>query len=252
MLRLKGVLLACCHVTTVPAIFNDWQRRLRSKPELLAGRSPAFALRDEALASLYPRGAPNWLWNRLRFHFRARRFRAETRLWLEWLAEPDLRPLWQARPRLMLKVHRPYLRNDWNGFDRLKALIAHYHVLRELFSPGRRRQIFQQGLTLLQIDAEGPNPFSFSGLVVNLAYLDQFEKEGELTLQVRDSASGLGLAQLSFCFGLENGRRVIRIGGIQAKGDPRTRELINAAAKLCHGLRPKALAVWCLRELARD
>ena len=57
------------------------------------------------------------------------------------------------------------------------------------------------------------------------------------------------LAGLTFCLLDEGRRRIGWIGGIQASADPRTRELIAGVAKQMHGLRPKALALWGLRQL---
>jgi len=208
-----------------------------------------------AALAMYPPGSKDCRWHRGKFLLRGLAHRRETQAWLERLAQPDLRPLWQSRPRLALKLQRGYLQKEWDVPHRLRALTGHYEVLPECISARGRQQIFSGGLRLLDLSGSTASPagvpeFPGHKLEISLLYQDQFEKEGELTLAVADAATGLALANLSFCLAVENGRRVIWIGGIQAKGDPRTRALIRDAAKSCHGLRPKALAVWCLRELA--
>jgi uncharacterized protein VirK/YbjX len=108
-------------------------------------------------------------------------------------------------------------------------------------------RIYRGGLTVIRIEAAG------SGRIVDLrlVYADQFEKEGELTLTVVDAAAGLELATLTFCIAGTGGERAIWIGGLQANPAAQTRVLINEVAKEMHGLRPKALALWALRQLAR-
>ncbi len=209
-----------------------------------------------AAFAMYPPGSKGCRWHRGKFLLRGLVNWRDTEAWLERLSQSDLRPLWQLRPRLALKLQRGYLQKGWSARHCRQALVQHYEILSECVSALDCRQIFNGGLGLLKLSGKsfpppGARNFLPAGLEINLTYQDQFEKEGELTLAVVDSASGLALANLTFCLSRENGRRVIWIGGIQAKGDPRTRELIHDAAKYCHGLRPKALAVWCLRELAQ-
>lgn len=72
----------------------------------------------------------------------------------------------------------------------------------------------------------------------------------KLTLEVRDSDSGLTLSALALELVPDGGRMGLFITGLQSAFDPRTRGLIRAATRELHGLRPKALAFWCVQQLA--
>ena len=124
--------------------------------------------------------------------------------------------------------------------------MGHYDALARFFAPAARAAIYHEGLDLVRLTGSAPG----RKLDVRLVYRDQFEKEGELTLVIVDVATGLTLAGLTFSVVFNAGQRIVIIGGLQANPDPRMRDLIHDAAKDYHGLRPKALALWCLQELA--
>ena len=182
----------------------------------------------------------------LKFYLRAVRQPRLTHAWLARLVQPDIAPLWAAHPRLATKLQRPYLCCAWSPLERFGALMGHYQALTRCFAPAARVAIYQEGLPLLRLI----HPDSDRQLEVRLAYHDQFEKEGELTLVIQDVGTGLTLAGLTFSLVSHAGQRVLIIGGLQASPDPRMRDIIHAVAKEHHGLRPKALALWCLQELA--
>ena len=71
-----------------------------------------------------------------------------------------------------------------------------------------------------------------------------------MTLALRDIETGVMLAGMTFCLAQNGDDRIAIIGGMQAGGDPRTRDLIHDATKALFGMRPKALLVWCLQQLA--
>jgi uncharacterized protein VirK/YbjX len=208
-----------------------------------AGRPPSLL---QAAALGHPRGTPRWPQLRAKFLLRAAWQRRSTRAWLGRLAQPDARALLAARPRLSAKLQRPYVRRDWDVASRLAALTSHYDGLAELFSAGARALVYGDGLTLLRMNAGTAG----RSLELKLAYRDQFEKEGELTLLLEDVASGLTLAGTTFGLFREHGERVVWIGGLQASPDPRMRGLIHDVTKELHGMRPKAFVIWCLRQLA--
>jgi uncharacterized protein VirK/YbjX len=191
-------------------------------------------------------GTSGQLRKRAKFFLRALSQPQLTRAWLARLVQPDLAPLWTLRPRLALKLQRPYLCCAWGGPERFAALIGHYDALPRLFSAGACAAIFRDGLDVVRL----VNPASGLRLDVRLFYHDKFEKEGELTLAINHAETGLALAGITFSLVRNAGQRMAIIGGLQASNDPRMRSLIHDAAKDLHGLRPKALALWCLRQLA--
>lgn len=192
----------------------------------------------------WPAGRRRWRERRAKFLLRALGRRSETRAWLSRLARPDAAPLWRVRPRLAQKLQRPYLRCHWTTGTRLEVLRSHYDLLRDLFSADARAGIYSEGVKLVRLGTA-----SGRLLDLKLLYRDQFEKEGELTIAIEDAETTLLLASLTFCLTEGAEGRTAWIGGLQASPDSRTRELIQAVTKEVHGLRPKALALWALRQL---
>ncbi|HWZ94528.1 MAG TPA: DUF535 family protein [Opitutaceae bacterium] len=200
-----------------------------------------------ASAQLHRTHAPNGLRHRLKFFVRAWRQPRLTSAWLARLAQADLAPLWMARPRLATKLQRPYVHCEWRVLERFGALMGHYDILSRIFSANVRQAIYcDKGIKIIRL----ANPTSGRQLDLRLFYHDQFEKEGELTLAICDVATELTLAGITFCLAQPAHHRTIIIGGLQASPDPHTHALIHDVTKEMHGLRPKALALWCLQQLA--
>jgi uncharacterized protein VirK/YbjX len=184
---------------------------------------------------------------RTRFLVRALSQPVLTRTWLARLVQPDVAPLWAARPRLAQKLQRPYVCCAWNSHMRLAALLKHYDFLCSIFAPEVRKAIYGDGVDLLRI----AHPETGSKWDIQMFYHDRFEREGEITLAIRDVGTGVMLAGLTFCLAQNTGDRIAIIGGMQAGSDPRTLDLIRDATKGFFGMRPKALLVWCLQQLAQ-
>jgi uncharacterized protein VirK/YbjX len=200
-----------------------------------------------ASARIHRAHAPYGLRKRLKFLARAWKQPRLTSAWLARLAQADLAPLWMARPRLATKLQRPYVHCEWRVLERFGALMGHYDILPRIFSASVRQAIYgEEGIAIIRL----ANPTSGRQLDVRLFYHDQFEKEGELTLGIYDVDTKLTLAGITFCLAQPAHQRTIIIGGLQASPDPRTQALIHDVSKEMHGLRPKALALWCLQQLA--
>jgi len=200
-----------------------------------------------ASARIHRAQAPYGLRKRIKFFVRAWKQPRLTSAWLARLAQADLAPLWMARPRLATKLQRPYVHCEWRVIERFAALMGHYDILPRIFSADMRQAIYGgNGVAIIRL----ANPASGRQLDVRLFYHDKFEKEGELTLAICESASGLRLAGLTFCLAQPVHQRTMIIGGLQASRDPQTQVLIHDVSKEMHGLRPKALALWCLQQLA--
>ncbi len=185
-------------------------------------------------------------WHAAKFIFRGLTQPRLTTAWLARLEQPDLVILSTARPRLSTKLQRPYVSSAWSGAVKCAALLGHYDSLTQVLGPAARLAIYRDGLSLLRLQ-HGARACATE---LRLAYLDQFEKEGELTLGLHDVDTGLLLAGITFCLPVSQGERLVVIGGLQANPDPRTRGLIHDFAKDFHGMRPKALVLWCLQEIA--
>lgn len=161
-----------------------------------------------AAARAYPTNIPGWARKRLKFLARAWMHPSHTRTWLARLTQPDISELWALRPRLAIKLYRPYLSCDWDVPERCAAILNHYNLLPRLIASTVLPAIYKNGIHLLRIHHSD----SSLQLNVRLFYRDQFEKEEKLTLAVEDAASGLMLAGLSFSLIEFAGRRTLIIG----------------------------------------
>jgi len=186
-------------------------------------------------------------WQRAKFKARAYWQATSTKAYLQCLASPFVSPLWSQRPRLAMKLQRPYVHARWTVADRLAALSAHYEALASLVSRPKALALYRDGLTLVRLQGETKG----RSYAVRLAYQNEFEAAGELTLSVVDVETGTALANLTFTLVDQANVRTLCIGGIQAGTEPWSRALVQTAGKELFGLRPKALALWCVRHLAR-
>ena len=216
----------------------------------LAGRLGWFDLPDillESAARLYSGYPFMGIGHRLKFFLRAL---TTPRLTLDWFAlwqSPQLVPLLESHPRVLTKLQRPYLYNGLRAKGRCEILRQHYVFILEFFPPEAIRRIFtHEGVKLVEIPEMEVGRFS-----VRLFYGNQFEKEGELSLVIYDDdREGLVFA-LSFCVTSDqSGRRIIFIGGLQGCQLSKNGERVVAMTRGMHGLRPKALLLYTLQQLA--
>lgn len=211
----------------------------------IAGENAGSFLR--AAARVHPEPESGWRRNRLKFLLRALLHPLLTRRWLTRLDQPDTAFLLSLRPRLAEKLQRPYLCHGWTPSQRLAALCWHYGLLGRLMAPTASAAVLSGGLTLLRLQILD----TALALDLRLAYQDQFEKEGDLSLLVEDPATGIALAGITFSLLQVAGRRAFLLGGVQGSPDPIARDKIRAVARAVCGLRAKALALDCVRTLAR-
>lgn len=200
----------------------------------------------EASARSYTHGGRRWLRNSTKFFLRSLRHPVLTREWLDTLFRPSLEPLWRQRPRMAQKLQRPYLACDLASEQKLAYLKFHYTALTRLLSGEALCSVYKDQLPVLNLRNESTR----REIALRLCYRDQFEMEGDMTLCICDLSTGLTLATLSFSLCLHEGKRTLFIGGVQATQDVRIRENIHDVAKELYGLRPKALALWCLQRFA--
>jgi hypothetical protein len=124
--------------------------------------------------------------------------------------------------------------------------LCHRDILARLFAPAVREAVCGEGVAVVRL----VSPASRRRLDLQLSCHDRIERDGELTLAVRDVDTGLILAGLTFCLVQNAGERIAIIAGVPAANDPRMRCLIRDVAKDLFGLRPKAFVLWCLQQLA--
>ncbi|WP_157869592.1 VirK/YbjX family protein [Thiomonas arsenitoxydans] len=157
-----------------------------------------------------------------------------------------LRDIVQAYPRLYEKVYRPYLVCGLSPRQRARLICGHYQLACDYLSDAQLRAIHQhQGLNLCTV-AAGAQPYT-----TRLRYVDQFEKEGEWTLELL-CPLGKRVYCASFSLIGQNSHDLgVVIGCLQGPSlqTEEGREQIKHLTKTLHGLRPKALMIILVQLL---
>jgi len=150
------------------------------------------------------------------------------------------------RPKLIQKLQRPYLTRMLRTAQRREMLEHHYLFVLGQVSPGLLREIYESaGKTQADLPAEGNDRYE---LRLKPSWMD---KEGELALVLCHQESGDILFSLTFSVIRGSaGRHEMVIGGLQGNKGMNDREHIVALTRHWHGLRPKALLLFALQQLA--
>ena len=170
-----------------------------------------------------------------------------TQSWFELWQLPKLAPLVKFRPRVLLKLQRSYAQQGLDVKQRWSLLEQHYAFATRRLSAGALRDIFTgTGVQLATLPAMEAGEFS-----VRLLYDNLFEKEGELSIVLFEEKIQRPLFALSFCISSCQWKsREIFIGGLQGYKSVNSREYVVAITREMHGLRPKALLLFALQQLA--
>lgn len=163
------------------------------------------------------------------------------------LQSPKLSLAAKTHPRILSKLQRPYLHRKLAPRQRLEALQHHYRFIDQHFTRAMLAETFaRQGFLIAAFELADVGRFG-----LRLVYRDEFEKEGELSLVFCDEASGAMLFTLTFCVVAgESGASEIFVGGLQGCKVVNERERVVTVTRAMHGLRPKALLVFALQQLA--
>jgi uncharacterized protein VirK/YbjX len=156
----------------------------------------------------------------------------------------------RSNPRIYEKIYRAYLFNGATMNDRLRILKSNYKYISDVFSVSLIHAIFvSRDFTLCSISL----PHNDDKIVARLAYLQRFEKEGELTLCLQDN-NGNRLYSVSFTFLVSNGRPMALIGCVIGMSPAKSGnwEVIKYLTKRMHGMRPKNLLIYLLQVLCRE
>ncbi len=195
---------------------------------------------------VYPGSEPGFANRRMKYVARGL---AQSRLSREWFAllqRPELAIVARHHPYIYCKLQRPYLNRKLDARQRLETLQRHYQFVAARFSRAEMEGVYASpGLILAKISLEDVGRFA-----VNLCY-GRHEKEGDLLLNLVNLDSGRALFEMSFCvtqFDAHGGE--IFVGGLQGNKSANDREAIVALTRAMHGLRPKALLVFALQQLA--
>lgn len=170
-----------------------------------------------------------------------------TREWFRLLQTPGLAPIARAHPHIRSKLQRAYLTRALGPKERLAALKCHYAFVLERFPQAMLRQVYQpQGFLLASLPFEEVGRFS-----LRLAYCHSLGKEGDLTIRFEDEDSHRPIYSLTFSVTVnEPEHREAIIGGLQGYTRGEDNERVVALTRRMHGLRPKALVLFTLQQLA--
>jgi uncharacterized protein VirK/YbjX len=196
---------------------------------------------------VHPAQFPRPFFNRAKYCLRGLASARDTKAWFALLRTPKLAVIAQNHPYVYCKLQRPYLNRTLDTRQRLETLQHHYRFVSERFSAAMMHQVYasSSGLTLAMIDLEEVGKFA---LVLDYGW---HEKEGDLTISLKDDRSGELLFTLSFCISnSDNGGQEIFIGGLQGNRKTHDKELTIAMTRGLFGMRPKALVFFALQQLA--
>jgi uncharacterized protein VirK/YbjX len=170
-----------------------------------------------------------------------------TRKWFFLLQRRELSAVVRTHPHVLSKLQRPYLHRALGPASRLKALQNHYAFVARHLSGEMVREVYSPaGFPLATIDLEAAGQVH-----LRLVYRHSSGKEGDLTILIEDGTSRSPIYSLTFSIAVDDGnRREIFVGGIQGFSRAHDEGRVVAVTRAMHGLRPKALAVFTLRQLA--
>lgn len=182
---------------------------------------------------------------RIKYCLRGLAFASSTQEWFDLLETPELAVIVKNQPRLFHKLQRPYLNRTLSTRQRLEALKQHYRFVTRCFSTPAITSVYATpGLLLATLALEEVGHFE---LLLSCSHV---EKEGELSIGLVNKSSGKPLFRLSFSVWKDGpDGREIYIGGLQGHKTA-TREMVVAITRGLYGLRPKALLVFALQQLA--
>jgi len=168
--------------------------------------------------------------------------------WIDFLRQDDdLFELLKKRPRLVMKLYRPYLFHPISTQQCLQQLMAHYSLQKQLMHSHLYRRLFNsESIMLASFTGKNGEIFSFT-----LSLFQDFDREGELQLKFLDGGEQ-DLALATFSFGGTQSAPYVFIGGIQGghREDSCGDDFIKRASKACHGMFPKKLALEMVMEIA--
>jgi uncharacterized protein VirK/YbjX len=169
--------------------------------------------------------------------------------WLDFIEARHRLYTGQEAPIEMIRTKflRSYYNRKLTPARKLAWLCAHYDIEAASLHPASIAHFMRgQPLQLASLTDR-------SGQIYNLTLHrhERYRAEGELTLFLRAEDEDDALAALSFHLGYgEDGRRVMRIGGLQGPAGDSAKQRIIATTRALSGWRPKALALYAAGVVA--
>lgn len=167
----------------------------------------------------------------------------------DWLAEINatelLRSMATMRPRLLIKIYRPYLTNTLSAAGRVSLLRSHYQFIRRRGLGGLSLRAALAGVTLASVCGKSGRVYS-----MRLHAVEPMEREGELVLQL--FRGDQLVYSTAFVFFQDDARMMLGIGCMQGPKLEGGLELMRDATRDLYGLRPKQLMLKLLGAIGHQ
>lgn len=219
----------------------------RARSPWFVRATASFAVIQQAAHSLYPGTSVFHRWRRMRLWLRSLMSWRSTQVWLNRCAVSPLHDLVQRHPTALERMHRPFLHTRFSPRERLMASLDH-HALTQQRVPQLAARIAAVGSATIASFAVGAERWH-----VSLESIEQFQKEGDWTLCIRD-ARDQRIVSCTFSLAYLGGkvrRPRLCIGSVQGPNNSiNGRELFRALTKRWYGLRPKVLVIYLAQCVA--
>lgn len=186
--------------------------------------------------------------NRLKYIFRGLWFARDTTALMVLLSDPRLAALCKAYPRLVSKLQWPFITSRHTTPQKVAALRAHYGFFTQHLSPSIQETISSgKSWPLLDLNLDSSERL---GVVLRQA---NYEKEGELAVSLLSLTTQEMMCTATFTLvECTPTVREIVIGGLQGHDFEDDKARIVGITRGLKGLRPKALLLFALRQIALE
>jgi uncharacterized protein VirK/YbjX len=178
---------------------------------------------------------------RVKFILRGLFYQKQIKDLYELFQIPQLNPIIQLQPDIYNKPFREYLQCNYETNKKFESIQSHYNYISNSIQQNHIKTLYSlPGYNLLNFNLE-----NVGNIDVNLCYIPDLGKEGEITLLL--SLDNKDLYSIQFSFDNTNDLRVI-IGGIQSRSIVEN-EQIKQVTKKMFGLRPRNFLIFIIRQI---
>ncbi|MGH8780207.1 DUF535 family protein [Paraburkholderia sp.] len=221
--------------------------KLAARLPRLADFAMSFSMIQRAGHTLYPGDTLFHRLRRMRLWLRSIVWWHSTTVWLRRCSNSSLREIVRRHPLAIERPHRPFLHGGFSSRERIAASLDH-QTLTEQRVPQLAQRIAREGHATIAQFAVGAERWQ-----ITLESLDQFQKEGDWTLCIRD-ANGRRVVSCTFSLAYLGGkvrRPRLCVGSVQGPDTSiNGRELFRALTKRWYGLRPKVFVIYLAQCIA--
>jgi len=187
-----------------------------------------------------------WLREGAKLSLRAVLHPVATRAWIGFLNSDALfADLVAVRPRLVGKIYRPYQTNTISCLQRVASLIGHYRFVQRLgWGPLTLRA------AVMPVEVAAITGKTGAQYGIELCAVEPMDREGELVLRL--SCGDVLVYSCAFTFIQTAQDMQLGIGCMQGPRGGDGLEVIRAATRDLHGLRPKNLMIKLLSVLGHE